>query len=464
MFFLYLGLARLKKCSTDADCWGVSRGDIHSMFCVENKCQNLIPSGGRCERPTDCASYFYYGPLACSAKCKSTTGCGVGEIIGKNGIYCCRSVPEGGECLENRPNYLSGCDAKTSCLMNSNGYTCNSGNGDKWILGVLLSVSGNLMINLGVNFQKKSYRVDTMVVFGFTISTFSFGMFIYIFGKFFGFFSYVYGNQSLLASLSGVGLLFNSVFAPLINNETFTWKDFAGIICILTGSAIIVKNSGHSTHVYTLCELLKLYESRNTIVWFSFLILLIILLFFLLKNFEINSDWRLSDDFFMFLKRDIHYEESNLFRYSMLLFYDVLAATIASFSSLFAKSFGEMLDQTVKGENQFLTGITYIFLTLIVICTVLQIYWINRALRHYDALIVVPIFHMTWTLLSITTAGIYFHDFENFTANQYQGFITGIIIIFSGSCFLAGRIMNKDVVEVEEVEIERSIISKKKSS
>ncbi|KAM0673699.1 hypothetical protein GVAV_002787 [Gurleya vavrai] len=365
LFYVFYLFAQ--SCNKDQDCWSKSRPDVHSMYCIENKCQKLLQPGRKCSQPTECSSYFFYGPLACSAKCRIENECENADFGHLNSVYCCRSVPEGKDCVYTRPSLLNGCDAKQSCLMNESGeYLCESKNINSWIVGVILSINGNLLINIGLNLQKKSYSQRLIQIAGFTTPLFQFGVLVYICGKISGFSSYIFGNQSLLASLGAVGLIANSIFAPLINQEVFTWKDFSAIIFVLTGSSVIVMNSGRTHKVFSLCELLKMYQRSITVIWFAFVLLLIFSLFLSIKFIEANSDWSIPGDFFLFLKRpNLHFEESGiLLRYFMILLYVGLSSVIASLTTLFAKSFGEMIDKTVSGDNQFFYGVTYFFFLL----------------------------------------------------------------------------------------------------
>lgn len=455
--FIYFISIFTKTCSKDSDCQVRSRPDIHSSFCINSKCQKLLPAGKHCLRPKDCASFFYYGPLACSARCSAESECEIDELKSIRSIYCCRAIPEGKECNFNRPSLLSGCSSKQKCE-NENGINvCMGKNVTTWTTGVYLSIQGNLFINIGLNLQKLSYTRPFFPIFNMNISLFNFGLLIYIIGKISGFLSYIFGNQSLLASLGAVGLIANSIFAPLINNEIFTWKDFMAIIFVLTGTSVILMNSGRSHKTFTLCELLKMYQKKETIIWFSIILFFIILIFILVKFIEVNSEWNFDDDFFSFLKNENFYfeETGRILKYLMILLYISLSGIIASFTTLFAKSFGEMIDQTILGNNQFLYGVTYLFFTNIVLFTSLQIFWMNKALRHYDALLSIPLFFVFWTLFSIVTAGIYFQDFEYYTWEQFKGFFYGILLCLSGSVFLMSRVLNSNRIVVNESAVVR---------
>eukprot|EP00866_Antonospora_locustae_P000671 jgi/Antlo1/671/1190 len=450
-------------CSLDRDCWSKSRPDIHSLYCVNSRCQRILAPGMHCTRPEDCSSFFYFGPLACSAKCKVENECEHLDIRNLVSRYCCRPVPENGECLPHRPNLLTGCGLNQSCVMDLNSrFICSSGNPNSWLYGVFLSITGNMCINIGINMQKKSYTVKCFEFLGIAADTFMFGAVMYSLGKILSFAAYIFGNQSLLASLSAFGLIANSMFAPLINQEVFTWKDFVAIFLVLTGSSVIVMYSGRSERAFSLCELLKMYTKAETLTWFAFLLLSMAAFYLLIKYVEVNSDWGVPDDLFsVFCREGIFFEENSyMLRYFMLIFYVGLSALIAAFTSLFAKSFGEMVEKTMSGDNQFLFGVTYVFFILLVSFTFWQIYWLNRALRHYDALLTLPVFHAMWTILSIFNAGIYFSDFEHFSRQQVVGFVSGLCTIFAGSFFLGLRVHDKDKTEATAVNLDIETVKK----
>lgn len=453
---LFLASALAQLCTIDQDCWSKSRPDIHSEYCVNSRCQRILPPGAHCSKPTDCASYFYFGSLACGSKCTAENECEGLQTKDVTSKYCCRPVPEERECMPSRPNMLNGCSLRHSCAMGTHGeFRCSSGSIHSWIYGVMLSISGNLFINVGINVQKKSYTTSHFEMFGVSVGNFALGVFVYALGKVLSFTAYIYGNQSLLASLSAFGLIANSVFAPLINQEVFTWKDFMAILLVLLGSSVIMMNAGRTGRVFSVCELLKMYRSAGSLMWFSFLVALIVALYVAIKYVEMNSEWGTHEGFFRILRRNNVFFEDNgvVLKYFMLIFYVGLSASIAAFTSLFAKSFGEMVEKTILGDNQFLFGVTYMFFVLLVSFTFWQIYWLNRALRHYDALLTLPMFHAMWTVLSIFNAGIYFLDFEHFTHKQVGGFVLGLGVILVGSLFLASRVHDRDKLEATKAEL-----------
>ncbi|ORD93083.1 NIPA6, partial [Enterospora canceri] len=180
-------------------------------------------------------------------------------------------------------------------------------------------------------------------------------------------------------------------------------------------------------------------------------------IFLYVKFVEANSDWDYHGDPFnriLRVNRLFFDEDSFTCQHLMVLAYVGLSSLIASFTTLSIKSLGEIISRGIGGDTaSLLHRSTLLFASSVVICTLLQIYWLNRALVRYDALLVVPIFHISWTLLSITTAGIYFQDFDHFSSHQFRMFLYALAVIFCGSLFLGARVVNKRDVRSRRIEI-----------
>ncbi|EIJ89780.1 magnesium transporter [Nematocida parisii] len=423
------------KCRIDADCQISKITGPHSLFCVEGQCVQLKPPGSACSAANECASYPFFGPLACTAPC--------------NEGLCCRFVPNGAACSLNRPISISGCTSGFTCSNREIGPICVPSIHKMWIFGPILSVTGNIFINIGLNLQKKSYVMERGTFWGMTINLFALGVLSYVVGKISGFSSYVFGNQSLMTSLGAVGIIANSIFAPMINKEVFTVYDFLCIVFVLIGSSLVLSNAGTGKKDHNLFGLLKNYFSAATFIWFLCLLCLIVALIIFCRIVEDNSDWKLGTEKpWISLDKKLS-KNGYCLKYIMVVAYVAVSASIASFTTLFAKSFGVLISLTLDGQNQFYGPGPYLFGSLVFLCTVGQIYWLNKALKRYDALLVIPIFHIMWTLLSVTTAGIYFKDFSMFTSSQFKNFLLGLVTIFIGSGFLIFRMVGKDTPSTE---------------
>lgn len=439
------------ECILDGDCRSAVFADVNDHYCVNNRCSRLFPPHSPCKMPNECASYSYFGPLACSANCGTKNECG--NLYTEKTVYCCRSIPLRGKCDPSRPKSLNGCSRNHVCVSDNGTYRCSEKPEHSWFLGAFLSICGNLLINLGINFQKKSYAAENVRFMGYDLNTLYLGTALYSIGKVSSFSAYIFCNQSFLAGLSASGLVSNSVFAPIVNGEIFTWNDATAIFLVTAGSLIIIANTSRSHTIYTICELLKMLTQTENLLWISFTFGGIAFLFFLTKFVEMNSAWALANDRFCFLKSEnIHFEESGfVMKYAMVVVYVCLSSFIASFTTLSVKILGEIVNRYFNADGSVINLTSLFFMLTLFLCTLLQIYWLNRALKHFDALVVVPVFHMTWTILSIITASIYFQDFETYSNAQLKHFLFGVLVIFSGSIFLGLKIKNKHVIRGKRV-------------
>ena len=71
-------------------------------------------------------------------------------------------------------------------------------------------------------------------------------MIVFVFSSFLNFIALQFAPQSLVAPLGSISLVVNVIIAPLINRESFTWKDIVGVILIVGGSSMTVAFAGVS--------------------------------------------------------------------------------------------------------------------------------------------------------------------------------------------------------------------------
>jgi len=104
-------------------------------------------------------------------------------------------------------------------------------------------------------------------------------------------------------------------------------------------------------------------------------------------------------------------------------------------------------------NNQMVYWHPYIVFTFNMIVGTANIHYMNEALALFDALFVVPIFLVWWSVVAIIGGGLIFDDFSTFTALDYAMFVTGCALNFIGVVILAFRAVSpnkgKDGSEVE---------------
>jgi putative Mn2+ efflux pump MntP len=75
-------------------------------------------------------------------------------------------------------------------------------------------------------------------------------------------------------------------------------------------------------------------------------------------------------------------------------------------------------------------------------------------LKFYDALLQVPVFYVIYTICGVVAGGVYFQEFKSFDVEKAAGFFSGILCIFVGVAFLAGRLKSGQPHQDEDVALE----------
>lgn len=133
--------------------------------------------------------------------------------------------------------------------------------------------------------------------------------------------------------------------------------------------------------------------------------------------------------------------DSSLVKWFLPFAYAALGGLTASLTVLFAKATANLVNATfVDKINQFTEFSSWAIVGVTVFTAVSQIYWINRGLQRYDALLQIPAFHTVWILFDVIGGGIYYHEFTGFTPLQASMFALGIATIFVGVFVLAKRL------------------------
>ena len=150
-----------------------------------------------------------------------------------------------------------------------------------------------------------------------------------------------------------------------------------------------------------------------------------------------------------------------------------------------------MIGSSIRGDNQMIYGLTYVFLLCMFFCVFTQLHFLALGLRFFDALYVVPVFQCFF--ISVSTLGgagqwerkereddgaclrlqfltllfvslpstypAYFGEFGSFGALQIAFFPIGIFLTLSGVYILSSRDMKKNAArggvngEVSEVAV-----------
>ncbi|CAG8598636.1 24468_t:CDS:10 [Cetraspora pellucida] len=526
------------SCQTDFDCNNSSNNPpvLGNYLCAQNRCKFVVAAGQPCHDVSDCSAYYYYSSVSqklpndidflCSASNEKLESiCG---NVWENFAYLpnftlegsrkfCGGIPLNESCSLVATD-VDPCDYSLQCVnVNSidNVKRCenvNSSKSDSVILGVFICLTGNIILNIGLNVQKFAFtrgmedtnlmptRVNSNPSVPSTGSVSShkwykkfeklmfwkqivvsplwvMGLLIYIGGTMMGFVALKFAPQSLVAPLGAISLITNLLIAPILHKQKLVRSDIIGVVIIVGGCVMITFVPGDAIQG---CFIILLYlfirvvekriadqvkaaknaSNRNSIQ--------------LSKinlsmgdnnnnNIDINitpQDLLQQNRFFDSLTSSQHIElqtsdtsdkisdilnnNENIQRQERILLpiaYAILASSMATMTTLFAKSLINLLSESLfHDNNQFKDFSSWIILIVTLVTAFGQVYWLNMGLKKYDALIQVPIFFCNWTIFDIIGGGIYYDEFRSYSIKKYAMFIVGVLLIFFGVGMLSKRL------------------------
>jgi hypothetical protein len=247
------------------------------------------------------------------------------------------------------------------------------------------------------------------------------GTVFFVAGSILNFISFSFAAQSLLSALGSAQFISNVIFGRFILKEVVTRQTLIATGTILVGNALVVFFSSHTSVIYTADDLIRFYDTDFR-VYLCFLIA--ILLFF--RYSYINLDKRV--------------KMGEVIAHSALilpLLYAVMSAIVGTQSVVQAKCLSILLRATMDGENQLGNWFTYFVIFMWLAATSFWLTRMNKALSMFDGLFIIPVLQVFWTFFSITSGGIYFEEFNSFSAGQLAGFSSGVAVVFLGVYMLA---------------------------
>jgi len=90
----------------------------------------------------------------------------------------------------------------------------------------------------------------------------------------------------------------------------------------------------------------------------------------------------------------------------------VIPAILSAFNVQLSKIVGELI---AAGSESFVSWEIYVFLVLLIVCNVAQVIRLQASLSRFPAGVVIPVFQVGVTVLSVIGGGLYFREFESFS-------------------------------------------------
>ncbi|CAH0482224.1 unnamed protein product [Peronospora belbahrii] len=362
--------------------------------------------------------------------------------------------------------------------------------------GAGLAVVASIVSNLGVNIQKYSHLKESFKPLHnrqpyIRRPVWWLGFALVVFGSFGDFTAFGFATQSLVAALGGgATLVANVITAQCLNGERLYKTDIGGVLLVIMGVVIIAWIAEPNVE-YPLPELELRFVRTPFVVYLTCVGVCAVSMLAtikgsvanrlknqmywsnkrrkkLMKQFELRVqrlEQRLLDMEVKLLQvtsstsalpiglvdppamsrelqelidsvnvEDADEDEVIAARKSRVpYYYAICSGIVGALTVLLAKCSAIMIALTLKGDNQFKFGLTYIFLGGMFVCILIQTHFLNMATALGDIMTVFPIFQACWITFSVVGGAVFYqNENEPFSTTNKVLYPLALISIAAG--------------------------------
>lgn len=274
---------------------------------------------------------------------------------------------------------------------------------------IVVNLVGAVCVNLGQNLMKlghnKRKAIDLPELDKPSIKRireWQVGVTIMVGGGIANFVSFGFAPQSLLSALGSIQFVSNVFFAGFVLKERVSLRVVFATACIVAGCILIVVFGGSVQEVLTVPELMSYYQSFAYIAY-------LVIAFALMVGFY--TLYRLGK------RAKAKGEEEGavvpaFWDRLLPVSFAMFCAPVGTQSVLFSKTLSILLRATVAGDSQLGYWFTYVVLLAFIITAVFWVTRLNKSLKLFPAMVIVPTMQIGWTIFSIISGGIYFQEFQ----------------------------------------------------
>lgn len=292
-----------------------------------------------------------------------------------------------------------------------------------WAIGLGLAVSFSFFSAVALNIQKLSLMRHGEGYPVYKQPLWILGFFLLLLGSIMDFVALGLAPASLLAPLAALSLVWNMVAAPCFLKEKLTPHQITATLIIFSGAVLAVCFSSHASPSYTLEDLKLLFLRYPMKLYTAIVPSIVIMCMVTIEVIESLSPERRA----MSSLRSLH-----------MLCYAGAAGITGGQSILYAKATAELFKSAFRGAPGLgRTGETYLIVTGMIFCMLIQITYLNGGLLHHNSLTVVPVYQAFWIISGIIGGLVYFDEIRSFTELQLGIFSLGVLVTISGVGYLA---------------------------
>lgn len=296
-----------------------------------------------------------------------------------------------------------------------------------WYLGVAACLLASCATSLGFILMKLAYTMDekrpepmrARRIFGMLCcARWWSGFSLVVLGQPLNLAAFSLASQSVIIPLTGVTIIMNQVFAPILLHERLTRVDVLATGIIVVGAALCTAFGSHVDEPLSLSRLVELYL-RPLFLVFELLIVSVLLSAMAALHMRVRVPPT-----------------------SRALMFAFVAGGLAAQQNIMFKAVGELFRTAFSGSVST-AGLDrwppYLIMAAAVCTLVTQLSFLSRGIDEFAAVKFVPIYNVSLIMQGVLLGSLYYDEFSRFTPVQWVFFPMGCAIVVAGVMLLALR-------------------------
>lgn len=310
-----------------------------------------------------------------------------------------------------------------------------------WI-GVACAVVGNIVNSISFQIQRYVHANNVNRVSYIMIPLWWCGLACMVAGEVGNFAAYGMAPASLVSQLGAVAVILNAVLSSVFLKEKISYTGVAGVVCALVGTILVILSAPKSTGDLLIYDCIVSWQGLGLLI------------------FVLMCLWYIANPLNMSTAISTEYAAKHV------VFYCAVCSLLGAITVASAKGVSTAVGQLAAGDSTLFIDrdtawLTYALTLSLVSSTVLQVIYLNTALMHFGASVVVPVYYVLFTSASIATGMILFREtvFDVLVRDALL-FAAGVLLAFGGVCLMnhqeAARVQAEQLIGVEAGRLQAS--------
>ncbi|XP_042482294.1 probable magnesium transporter NIPA1 [Macadamia integrifolia] len=235
------------------------------------------------------------------------------------------------------------------------------------------------------------------------------GLLTMVVGEVANFAAYAFAPAILVTPLGALSIIISALLAHFMLNEKLHIFGMLGCLLCVVGSVSIVLHAPQERAIDSVKQVWQLATEPGFIVYTCIVVIMVLVLIFL------------------FVPK---YGQTHM------VVYVGICSLMGSLTVMSVKALGIALKLTFSGSNQFKYFQTWFFTLVVIICCLLQLDYLNKALDTFNTAVISPVYYVMFTSFTILASMIMFKDWNSQNASQIATELCGFLTILAGTFLL----------------------------